>query len=116
MKYTHDIKEDILFLKFEGDLIGENHGSELVSVVNDHLNKNIVHCAIDISAVRYINSSGIGVLITMLTKFRNKGGEVVLIKPSKTVEKLLLITKLNSIFGIYNDESTAIKELKTTKE
>ena len=75
------------------------------------INDNIVFCAIDIEQVRYINSSGIGVLITILTKFRNKDGEVVLIKPSESVEKLLVITKLNSIFTIVPDIEHALKEL-----
>ncbi len=112
MDYSHTIQDNILTLKFNGDLIGENHGPELISLVNDEINNEIIFCIIDISEVRYINSSGIGVLITILTKFRNRGGEVVLVKPSQTVEKLLLITKLNSIFNIVETKEKAIQELK----
>ncbi|NJN27606.1 MAG: STAS domain-containing protein [Cyclobacteriaceae bacterium] len=111
MQYSHEIVNNVLVLKLSGDLIGENHGSELISIINDAINEEIVFCAIDINEVRYINSSGIGVLITILTKFRNKGGEVVLIKPSESVEKLLLITKLNSIFFIVPDIEHAFREL-----
>lgn len=111
MEYSHEIINNILLLQLTGDLIGENHGPELVSIVNDAINDDIVFCAIDIQGVRYINSSGIGVLITILTKFRNKGGEVVLIKPSDSVEKLLIITKLNSIFTIVPSKEHAFREL-----
>ena len=111
MEYSHEIVNNVLVLRLQGDLIGENHGPELVSIINDTINDNIVFCAIDIEQVRYINSSGIGVLITILTKFRNKDGEVVLIKPSESVEKLLVITKLNSIFTIVPDIEHALKEL-----
>ena len=111
MNYTHEIINGVLILKLSGDLIGENHGPELISIVNDSINEDIIFCAIDIHEVRYINSSGIGVLITILTKFRNKGGEVVLIKPSESVEKLLIITKLNSIFTITTDMDRALTEL-----
>ncbi len=112
MKYSHNIKDNVLVLTFEGDLIGENHGPELVSLANDHINDEINNCVIDISNVRYINSSGIGVLITLLTKFRNKEGEVILVKPSKTVEKLLLITKLSSIFQVAESVDEAVSILK----
>lgn len=112
MDYSHNIQDNILILKFNGDLIGENHGPELISLVNDEINNEVIFCIIDISTVRYINSSGIGVLITILTKFRNRGGEVVLVKPSQTVEKLLVITKLNSIFTIAETTDQAIEELK----
>ena len=111
MEYSHEILSDILVLKLSGDLIGENHGPELVSIINDAINDDIIFCAIDIQNVRYINSSGIGVLITILTKFRNKGGEVVLIKPSNSVEKLLIITKLNSIFTTVPNLEHAFREL-----
>jgi anti-sigma B factor antagonist len=52
------------------------------------IQQQVLTCIIDISKLRYINSSGIGVLITILTKFRNKGGEVYLMKPSENVQKL----------------------------
>jgi anti-sigma B factor antagonist len=112
MNYTSQIKDQILFLHLEGDLIGETNGLELMELVNDKINSNILHAAIDLSNVRYMNSSGIGVLITLLTKFRNKSGEVVLINPSEQIKKLLIITKLNSIFNIVDNESQAIERLQ----
>ena len=96
MKFNHSINDGLVVIEFAGDLIGEENGPEIIEVVNDALNENNTLCAIDISQVRYINSSGIGVLITILTKFRNKGGEVVLINPSEHVKKLLVITKLKN--------------------
>jgi anti-sigma B factor antagonist len=55
------------------------------------------------------------VLITILTKFRNKGGEVFLMKPSEAVQKLLIITKLNAIFQIVNSEDEAKKLIENSK-
>ena len=100
MNYQHNVEGEKLNVGFSGDLIGENNGPELVELVNDLLNKGVRTCFVDISDVRYINSSGIGVLITILTKFRNKGGEMYLINPSEHVKKLLIITKLQAIFNI----------------
>ena len=111
MKYDTYIKENILFLQLEGDLIGESNGLELMDLVSEKLNDNINQCAIDLALVRYMNSSGIGVLITLLTKFRNKGGELVLINPSEQIKKLLIITKLNSIFVIVENEAEALQRL-----
>ena len=114
MNYQHEVKDDILIMRLSGDLIGEESGLNLVGLANDFLNKDIKLCIIDISQLRYINSSGIGVLITILTKFRNKSGEVFLIKPSENVKKLLIITKLNAIFNIVDDEQEAIDKLKNS--
>ena len=115
MKYNYHVAEGVLFMTFSGDLIGENNGPELLELISQQIEDNILLCAIDISNVRYINSSGIGVLITVLTKFRNKDGELVLINPSEHVKKLLIITKLNAIFNVVDDEREAINVLKNTE-
>jgi|SRR5690606_26417866 anti-sigma B factor antagonist len=112
MIFEHHIKDDALILRLTGDLIGEDNGANVLDKVNSAIQDGIRTCIIDISGLRYINSSGIGVLITILTKFRNKGGEVYLMKPSETVQKLLVITKLNSIFNVVQNEEEALKTAK----
>lgn len=112
MKYTKEVEGNIIRLHFDGDLIGENNGPELVELANEMISKGVSQCLLDISKVRYINSSGIGVLITLLTKFRNKGGELYLINPSEHVTKLLIMTKLQAIFNIAEDEQEVLKQIK----
>ncbi len=110
MNFSQEIKESVLTLRIAGDLIGEDSGTQLVSAVNDAVSHKVLTCIIDISELRYINSSGIGVLITILTKFRNKGGEVYLMNPSESVKKLLVITKLNAIFQVIKSEDEAVSK------
>jgi anti-sigma B factor antagonist len=105
MNFSHEIKNNRLFVRLSGDLIGEDTGTTVIEVVNKAVSTNVLVCIIDISTLRYINSSGIGMLITILTKFRNKGGDVYLMKPSESVQKLLVITKLNAIFQIIQSEA-----------
>ena len=108
MNFAQEIKGGSLILRITGDLIGEDSGTQLVEAVNDAMSHKVLTCIIDISELRYINSSGIGVLITILTKFRNKGGEVYLMNPSESVKKLLIITKLNSIFQVVASEAEVL--------
>jgi anti-sigma B factor antagonist len=54
-----------------------------------------------------MNSTGISLLTRMLSRFRNRGGEMALINPNETVRKLLIITKLNLIFGVYSNKEEA---------
>ncbi|TAH25769.1 MAG: anti-sigma factor antagonist [Cytophagales bacterium] len=115
MNYTTEVLDNILFIQLKGDLLGEQTGLELIELVNNKINEAIVHCAVDLEEVRYMNSSGIGLLITLLTKFRNKSGEVVLINPSEQIKKLLIITKLNAIFTIVNNKEEAFSKLKSVK-
>ncbi len=112
MNFAQEIKSNTLILRISGDLIGEDTGTRLVEAVNEAVSHKVMTCVIDISGLRYINSSGIGVLITILTKFRNKGGEVYLMKPSESVKKLLVITKLNAIFHVVQTEEEAMQHVK----
>ena len=109
MNFKHEIRNKTLILRLAGDLIGEDSGAAVIEVATDAIQENLRNCIVDISGLRYINSSGIGLLITILTKFRNKGGEVYLMKPSESVQKLLVITKLNAIFQIVQSEEEVLK-------
>jgi len=112
MNFAQEIRANNLILRISGDLIGEDNGTRLVEVANEAVGHQVETCIIDISGLRYINSSGIGVLITILTKFRNKGGEVYLMNPSESVKKLLAITKLNAIFQVIKNDDEVIKQPK----
>ena len=105
MNFSHEINGNRLTITLSGDLIGEDNGAAVIEVVGNAIEQKVLSCIVDISNLRYINSSGIGVLITILTKFRNKGGEVYLMRPSESVQKLLVITKLNAIFQIIQSEA-----------
>lgn len=112
MKIKHHIQDDYVLITLKGNLIGEDSGSGILGVANDVLAKGTIKCAVDISEVKYINSTGIGVLITLLTKFRNQSGEMVIIKPSDHVQKLLIITKLTAIFKIVDTLEEAVSSLQ----
>jgi anti-sigma B factor antagonist len=112
MTFEKEIKDNVLIIRLSGDLIGEDNGVNILEIANNAIQQHALTCIVDISKLRYINSSGIGVLITILTKFRNKGGEVYLMKPSENVQKLLVITKLNAIFQIVQSEEEVSKLTK----
>ena len=110
MDYKNAILEDILKVELSGDILGDSKELELIDSINTKINDSVLKCLLDLSEVRYVNSSGIGVLITILTKFRNHGGEAILVNPSDQIKKLLKITKLDSVFTIEETEAEAIKK------
>ena len=113
MELVHHIKEECLVLALNGDLIGENSGTGILEIVSDAMNDNVVAIALDLEKVRYMNSTGLGVFITLLTKVKNKGGDVVVVNPSEQIKKLLQITKLNDVFRSFDTEEEAIQALKS---
>jgi anti-sigma B factor antagonist len=115
MNFTSTIINDILFIRLSGDLLGDTSGIKVADVANEYISENILLCAVDISQVKFMNSAGLGILIMLLTKFRNRNGEMILINPSEQIKKLLIITKLNSIFSIVNSDEEAIQYLTHLK-
>jgi anti-sigma B factor antagonist len=67
---------------------------------------------LNLGDVTYIDSSGIGELVSAFTTVRNQGGELKLLNLTKKVHDLLQITKLYTVFDIKDDEATAIKSFK----
>ncbi len=112
MKIEHALEENVLIIRLEGDMIGGPENQKLLELADNTIEDSLLLAAIDLSNVRFINSTGIGVLVSLLTKFRNQGGELVLINPSAQIRKLLIITKLNAIFTIADDEAAAVQLLK----
>lgn len=112
MNIKQDTINGILLLQVEGDLLGLPDDLKLLHLAEQSLvEKGIRQVAVDISKVYYMNSTGLTILIRMLTLYRNVGGEVVLINPSDSVNKVLIITKLNAIFQVLKTKEEALKIL-----
>jgi len=67
---------------------------------------------LNLSDVDYIDSSGLGELVTSFTTVRNQGGQLKLLNLTRRVQDLLQITKLLTVFEVFDSESEAIKSLK----
>jgi anti-sigma B factor antagonist len=100
LQFSQKKEDQVHYLFMEGDLIGDEIGPRIAELVSDSVEAGIKTIVIDLEKVRYISSSGLGLLITLLTKMKNSGGELLLTAPSEHVKKLLLITKLNGIFKV----------------
>ena len=81
----------------------------LRDVVRDLLSKGKKKILANLADVNYIDSSGIGELVSAFTTVRNQGGELKLLNLTKKVHDLLQITKLYTVFDVKDDEASAIK-------
>src|SRR5512143_662050 len=85
----------------EGSVILRDTERELIGKGNKKILLNL-------GDVNYIDSSGIGELVSAFTTVRNQGGELKLLNLTKKVHDLLQITKLYTVFDVRDDEATAI--------
>jgi len=84
----------------------------LRDTVKDLLAKGQKKILLNLGDVNYIDSSGIGELVSAYTTVKNQGGELKLLKLTKKVHDLLQITKLYTVFDVKDDETAAIKSYK----
>jgi anti-sigma B factor antagonist len=104
-------ENDINILTLSGELIDKNQAIHLLKAVDELVEAGNNKLIIDIKDLKYMNSSGLNVLIQLLTKTRNNGGESVIFNVNKKITELLIITKLNTLFKIAETEEEAIKML-----
>ena len=80
--------------------------------IRDLIAKGTKKILLNLGDVTYIDSSGIGELVSAFTTVRNQGGELKLLNLTKKVHDLLQITKLYTVFDVKDDEATAIGSFK----
>ncbi len=87
--------------------LGEG-SARLREMVRDLLSKGQKKIVLNLGDVNYIDSSGIGELVSGFTTVRNRGGELKLLNLTKKVHDLLQITKLYTVFEVHSDEEAAV--------
>ena len=88
--------------------LGEG-GVVLRDTIHDLLDKGNKKILLNLGDITYIDSSGIGELVSAFTTVRNQGGELKLLNLTKKVHDLLQITKLYTVFDVKDDEAAAVK-------
>jgi anti-sigma B factor antagonist len=104
-------QENYCLINLNGELLESSQGSLLLEELEKKLNEGTLNFIIDFSKLNFLNSSGLGILVRMLTKIRNKSGELVGFGLNEKVNKLLVITKLNQLFTIKDDLISSVKTL-----
>jgi anti-sigma B factor antagonist len=84
----------------------------LRDTVKELLSKGQKRILLNLGDVNYIDSSGIGELVSAYTTAKNQGGELKLLKLTKKVHDLLQITKLYTVFDVKDDEAAAVKSFR----
>ena len=99
---------DVIILEMFGKItIGEG-SVQLRDAVGKLLDSGQNKIVLNLGGVSYVDSSGIGELVSRYTTTKNAGGRLKLLSLPKKIKDLLMITKLLTVFEIYEDEQTAL--------
>ena len=108
MKATLRQVDGITVVDMSGRITLGEGCTQLRELVREQLGKGTKHLLLNLADVTYIDSSGIGELVSGFTTVSNQGGKLKLLNLTKKVHDLLQITKLYTVFDVYDDEAKAV--------
>lgn len=94
-----------------GELIDRNQAAQMLADIDSGVEKGATKILLNLVDLKYINSSGLNILINILTKARKAGGDVAICNVNKKINELLVITKLNSVFNVADSVEKATEIL-----
>ena len=100
---------DVTVIDVAGRITLGEGSSVLRDALRDLVSKNQKKILLNLGEVSYIDSSGIGELVSGFTTVTNGGGALKLLNLNKRVKDLLQITKLYTVFDVHEDEASAIR-------
>ena len=103
---------DVTILDLEGKItIGEGSVS-LRSAIRRLIEEGKKKILLNLAGVGYVDSSGIGELVSSYTTIGRESGQLKLLNLTQKIQDLLAITKLLTVFDVYEDEATALNSFK----
>ncbi len=111
MKIKEKIENHVAVLSLHGKMMGGPETTALHDHIRGLMKDGINKVVIDLGGVKWINSSGLGVLMAAMTTLKNSEGQMKLANVTEKVESLLMITQLIRIFDTFDSVDRAVSSM-----
>lgn len=109
MKIKTTEKYGAVIIELKGNVMGGPETQEFSDLLHKLLDENKKNVVVDLADCKFMNSSGLGMLISGYTTMKNGSGSLKLANATEKIESLLVITKLITIFEHFNSVDEAVK-------
>ncbi|HKB84879.1 MAG TPA: STAS domain-containing protein [Ignavibacteriaceae bacterium] len=109
MKTKVNERYEAVIIELKGNVMGGEDTKEFNDLLHKLIDEGKKNIVVDLSDVKFMNSSGLGMMIGGLTTMKKAGGNLKLARVTEKIESLLIITKLITIFEFYDNVDDAIK-------
>jgi anti-sigma B factor antagonist len=109
VKLTNRQVGDVTVIDASGRITLGEGSSTFRDAIRDLTAKGNKKLLLNLGDVSYIDSSGIGEMVSGFTSVTNQGGQLKLLNLTKRVKDLLQITKLYTVFEVFDDEAAAVR-------
>lgn len=112
MKLSVRKTDTVAILDVSGKLMGGPDADVFKETIRNLLDEGFKNVVVNMSQVPFINSTGLGILISAYTTLRKEDGVLKLANVTERIDSLLMITKLGTIFETYSSEDKAVESFK----
>jgi anti-sigma B factor antagonist len=101
MSFSYFIKDETAttaVISFEGNLMEKYEAADLLDDVDDQIDSGRNNFILDFAQLKFLSSSGLGVVLSILTRSRKNSGDVILLNVTEKLKSLLTITRLDHVF------------------
>jgi len=109
MKLSHREEAGVAILEPKGKIMGGPDATLLHDQLHEFIKAGKLRVIIDLAGVDWMNSTGLGILISGLTTLRNNSGELKLANVTEKIQSLLTITKLVTVFESHDSVAEAVQ-------
>lgn len=102
-------KYNAVVIELKGDVMGGDDSKEFNELLHQLINEGKKNIIVDLGEVKFMNSSGLGMLISGLTTAKKAEGNLKLARVGEKIQSLLIITKLIQIFETFESVEDAVK-------
>ena len=109
MELKEEKKGEVLIIALDGELMGGEESKRLQERVSQAIQEETCCIVVDMVEVKWMNSSGLGMLMASLTTLRGSGGDLKLANVSDRVRRPIEVTKLDKVIRMYDSLEEAVK-------
>ena len=103
-------------LQLKGDVMGGPDGAKFHDQIHELVNAGKKNVVVDLAKVRFMNSSGLGIMIAGLTTLRNAGGDLKLANAADRIQSLLMVSRLLTLFQHFDSVDAAVESYNESGE
>ncbi len=108
MNFNVEERYNAVLITLKGNVMGGPDGAKLHDTLHELKEKGKKNVVVDLSKTKFMNSSGLGMLISGMTTMRNAGGDLRLANVADRIQSLLVITKLITVFKHFDSVDEAV--------
>ncbi len=109
LKIKERTRDGVVILEMSGKLMGGPDADAFNEILRTLIHEGRRNFLVNLSGVNWVNSTGLGILISGYTTVKRAGGELKLLKVSHRIDNIFMVSKLYTVFESFDDEDRAIQ-------